>query len=237
MKKIIGIVLVLGILIGLIVFACLYDYEDSHLKKDGYRVRLEGKAVIVNDCDYKDITYCEKKININNEEALMKFELVDFKEDGYPSKVRASINDHVFYEDDLDIKNNGTKDYKVFLNFYVMNKELILFSLTNGSGNRTTSIYAIDIEGNIVLKVDELDEDMLIKDYVEFIEYKDNTFTLYGSKLEKNININGESVCNTNKDDIVEAYYLFTYKNGLFNKKTIKQIKAQDFIKDNEISC
>ena len=70
MKKIIGIVLVLGILIGLIVFACLYDYEDSHLKKDGYRVRLEGKAVIVNDCDYKDITYCEKKININNEEAL-----------------------------------------------------------------------------------------------------------------------------------------------------------------------
>ena len=118
-----------------------------------------------------------------------------------------------------------------------MNDEVILFSLTNGSGTRTTSVYAIDTKGNILLKVDELDDNMLIKDYVEFIEYNDNTFTLYASKLEQNININGESICLVNKKDVVEAYYLFTYKNGKFTKKVKEQITADKFIKNNDISC
>ena len=152
MKKVLGITIIVIILGGLLIFASTHKYSDSHLKKDGYRVRLDGKAIIVDDCDYKDITYCEKKIKVNNEEVTMKFELLDFKSDGYPTKVKASINNNSFYESNIDLKNNGTQDYKVFLNFYVMNNELILFSLTNGSGTRTTTLYAIDTQGNIKLK-------------------------------------------------------------------------------------
>lgn len=237
-KKIIVVIIVIVILVGLICFASFYQLSDSHLRSEGIRVRVNEGALVVDGCDEANAIYCKKTMDVNGEEAVLEFEFLNFKENGYPGSVRATINGNEFYyEDGLNIEENGSIDYKIFLNFHVLD-DLIVFTFTNGTTGRTTTLYAIDLEGNIVLAEAEIDEDdMLIKDYTDFITYEDNVITIYATRVVEDINYHGESVCNAPHGDILEAYYTYTYQDGEFEKELIDEIDADEFIEDVGIIC
>ena len=237
-SKIIGIIIISIILVGLIVFASTYKLKDSHLRRDGVRVRIPDGALVVQDCDEENAIYCKKLIEVEGKEQTLEFEFYDFKENGYPKKVRASINGHEFYDEDgLNVEENGSIDYKIFLNFHVID-DVILFTFTNGTAGRTTTLYAIDTEGNIILEETEIDkDDMLIKDYTDFITYEDNTATVYATRVVEDVNYKGESICNAPHGDIVEAYYAYTYEKGNFKKKIVDEIDSDEFIEDKGIIC
>ena len=94
-----------------------------------------------------------------------------------------------------------------------------------GTMGRTTTLYAVDIDGNIILKEKEIDQDdMLIKDYTDFITYEDNTITIYATRVVEDVNYHSESICNAPSNDIVEAYYTYTYQDGKFVKKQTQKI-------------
>lgn len=242
MKKthIAGIAILIIIFIGLIIFASTKQFKDSHLRIEGIRVRVGEGALLVDGCEKEsqNVAYCEKKIKVNEKEAKLIFEFKNFKENGYPNTVVATINGHEFYKKDgLKIEENGSVDYKIFLNFNVMD-DYILFTLTDGTNGRSTTLYGIDVEGNIVLEEYEIDKDeMLIKDYTEFITYKNNTIEIYATRVVEDINYKKENVCYAPKKDIVEAYYTYTLKNGKFTKKQTKTITAEKFIENKGILC
>lgn len=237
-SKLIGVIVIALIVIGLIIFVSVYPFRDSHLRVDGIRVRVEEGALLVSECDEENAIYCKKTIEVNGEDQVLEFEFVDFKENGYPNAVRARINGNDFYyEEGLNIEENGSLDYKIFLNFYVID-DLIIFTFTNGAGGRATTLYAIDTEGNVVLAEAEIDEDdMLIKDYTEFITVEDNVITLYASRIVSNVSYHDESVCNADGDAVVEAYYTYTYEDGEFDKELTEEITADEFIDNQGITC
>lgn len=236
--KIVGIVVVVVLLVGLIIFASTYKLEDSHLRKDGVRVRIPEGALVVQDCDEENAIYCKKTLEVNGEEQTLEFEFYDFKENGYPNSVRASINGHEFYQEDgLNVEENGSIDYKIFLNFQVID-DVIVFTFTNGTAGRTTTLYAIDTDGNIVLEETEIDsDDMLIKDYTDFITYEDNVITIYATRVVEDVNYKGESICNSPHGDIVEAYYTYIYEDGEFTKEVSDEIDSDEFIENKGIIC
>lgn len=237
-KKIIGVVIAGVVLVGLIIFASTYKLQDSHLRAEGIRVRVNEGALVVSGCDEENAIYCKKVIDVNGEEQVLEFQFLNFRENGYPDAIKATINGHEFYYDEgFKIEENGSADYPIFLNFYVID-DVILFTFTDGTLGRSTTLYAIDVEGNVVLEEKEIDEDdMLIKDYTEFITYEDNVITLYATRVSNNINYHGESVCNADDQDIVEAYYTYTYQDGKFKKKLKEEISVKDFIENEEIIC
>ena len=239
-NKIIGIAVISIVLIGLIVFACTREFEDTHFRVEGIRVRLNGNELVVDGCNEQtsNIVYCERNVKVNNKDEKIIIEFKNFKENGYPNTVVASINGHEFYKKDgLKIEENGSNDYQVFLNFQVID-DYIFFTYTKGSTGRSTTLYAIDTEGNIILEEYKIDdEDMLIKDYTEFITYDDHTIKLYATRVVEDINYKGENVCNANSKDIVEAYYTYTLKNGKFTKKQTETITAAKFIENKGIIC
>ena len=239
-KNIIGVCIVGVILIGLIVFASVYQFSDSHLRAEGIRVRVNEGALLVDGCDNDTETaiYCKKVMEVNGEDQTLEFEFLNFRENGYPDAVRATINGNEFYyEDGLNIEENGSIDYKIFLNFHVID-DVIVFTFTDGTNGRTTTLYGIDTEGNIVLQETEIDdEDMLIKDYTDFISYDDNVITVYATRVVEDVNYKGESICNAPHDDIVEAYYTYTYRDGEFVKRQTDTIDADEFIDKKGIIC
>ena len=237
-SKIVGMVVVAVILVGLIVFASTFKLKDSHLRSEGIRVRIPEGALVVQDCDEENAIYCKKTLEVNGEKQTLEFEFYNFKENGYPKSVKASINGHEFYQEDgLNVEENGSIDYKIFLNFQVID-DVIVFTFTDGTAGRTTTLYAIDTEGNIILEETEIDEDeMLIKDYTDFIEYDDNAITIYATRVVEDVNYHGESVCNAPHEDIVEAYYTYTYQDGEFKKDIKEEINSDEFIENRGIIC
>ena len=239
-KKIIGIIIIAVILVGLIIFASTMKLSDSHLRVEGVRVRVIDGALLVDGCveDTRNAAYCEKIINVNGEEQHLEFKFLNFKDNGYPDAVKATINGHEFYyEEGLKIEENGSYDYRDFLNFYVID-DIIVFTLTKGTGGRTTTLYAIDLEGNIILEETVIDEDdMLIKDYTDFIEFDDNVITIYATRVVEDVNYHGESVCNAPSKDIVEGYYTYTYEDGEFEKDLVDKINIDEFIENRGIIC
>lgn len=236
--KIIAIILLVVVLVGLIIFASTHHYEDSHLRVDGIRVWVQN-ALIVDGCDEEDAIHCVKNIEVGGETQTLEFKFVDFKENGYPNGITARINDTEFYQaTGLNIEENGSIDYQIFLNFNVINDEYIAFTFTKGTSGRTTTLYVIDTKGNIILEETEIDkDDMLIKDYTDFITYEDNKITLYATRVVEDINYQGVSICKADKKDIVEAYYTYTFKDGKFTKKQTETITAKQFIENKEIIC
>lgn len=237
-KKWIGIIIVLVILIGLIVFASTREFSDSHLRAEGKRIWVNEGALVVDGCDEENAIYCKKTLNVASEDAVLEFEFYNFKDNGYPNSVRAMINGHEFYQEDgLNIEENGSMDYKIFLNFHVLD-DLVVFTFTDGTAGRTTTLYAIDTDGNIVLEEKQIDEDdMLIKDYTDFITYEDNVITIYATRVVEDVNYHGESICNAKEGDIVEAYYTYTYQDGKFKKKIASEIDVDEFIDNKGITC
>lgn len=236
--KIIGMCLVALILIGLIIYASVLQFEDSHLRVEGIRVRATN-GLIVDGCleESATVAYCEKNIEVNGENQKLVFQMKDFKENGYPNTIVASINGHEFYKaENLELETNGSIDYKIFLNFYVMGDKYIIFTLTDGTNGRATTLYGIDMEGNIILKEYDIDdEDMVIKDYTDFITYEDNVIQIYATRVVQDINYKEENVCNAKSSEIVEAYYTFTYKDDEFIKKQTQTITAEQFIENKGI--
>ena len=53
-KNIIVLILTIGITLGLFAFASLYKYEDSHLRVNGIRVKVDDYALMVDDCSEKN---------------------------------------------------------------------------------------------------------------------------------------------------------------------------------------
>lgn len=242
--KIAGLVLVAVLLIGLIVFASTRKFEDSHLRIEGIRVRMTDEyALLVDGCDEKtqNVAYCEKTINVGGKDQKLVFKFKNFKENGYPSTVVATINGHEFYKrDGLNLEEKGSIEYSVFLNFYVMADKYIMYTFTDGTNGRTTTLYAMDLEGNKVLEEFEIDEEeMLIKDYTDFIEYDEDTVKIYASRVVSDINYKGESICNAKDKEIVEAYYTYTYnaKKDKFTKKQTDTKTAKEFIEEKGIIC
>ena len=237
-KKIISIIVVRHVLIGLIVFDSIYNLSDSHLRAEGVRVRVGEGALLVSECDEGNAIYCKKTLEVNKEEQELYFEFLNFKENGYPDAVRATINGKEFYyEDGLNIEENGSIDYKIFLNFHVID-DIIVFTFTDGTNSGSTTLYAMDTDGNYVLEEYEIDDDnMIIKDYTEFITYEDNTITIYATRVEGDVNYHGESICNAPHDAIVEGYYTYTYEDGEFTKEMVDEIDTDEFIENREIIC
>lgn len=237
-RKGIGIIITLIILIGLIIFISTKEFSDSHLRAEGKRIRVNERALVVDGCDEASAIYCKKTLNVAGKEAVLEFSFYNFKDNGYPESVKASINGHEFYQEDgLNIEENGSLDYKIFLNFHVLD-DLVVFTFTDGTMGRTTTLYAVDIDGNIILKEKEIDQDdMLIKDYTDFITYEDNTITIYATRVVEDVNYHGESICNAPSNDIVEAYYTYTYQDGKFVKKQTQKIDALKFIDNKGITC
>ena len=229
------------LIIGLLIFISTHKFDDSHLRIEGIRVKLNDQyALIIDGCDEetKNIAYCEKKIKVNEKDEKVIFEFKDFMKDGYPSTLVASINGKEFYKrEGLDLKNNPQANYTIVLNMEAI-EDVIVFTITEGASGRGTTLYAIDPNGNVILKEYALDdEDMLIKDYVDFIKIEDNKIKVYASRIDLSGNYNGKSVCEAKSKDIVEAYYTYTYKNGKFTKKQTDTITAKEYIKDNKITC
>ena len=237
-RKGIGIIIVLVILIGLIIFISTKEFSDSHLRAEGKRIRVNEGALVVDGCDEASAIYCKKTLNVAGDAAVLEFSFYNFKDNGYPESVKASINGHEFYQEDgLNIEENGSLDYKIFLNFHVLD-DLVVFTFTDGTMGRSTTLYAVDIDGNIILKEKEIDQDdMLIKDYTDFITYEDNTITIYATRVVEDVNYHGESICNAPSNDIVEAYYTYTYQDGKFVKKQTQKIDALKFIDNKGITC
>ena len=238
-RNIIMLIVALVILIGLIIFASTHKYQDSHLRIEGVRVKLGENSLIVEDCDYKNLAYCEKKIKVGDEEQTLVFQYKNFKKNGFPSTASASLNGKEFYhEDNLNIEENYSSDFKAFLNFKVILDKYIFFTFTKGSNMRSTTLYALDTEGNIVLQEYEIDNDnMVLKDYTDFITYNDNQIEVYATKLVNDREYNDQNVCDIKASTIVEAYYTYTFKDNKFTKKQTKTITAKEFIKDNDITC
>ena len=78
---------------------------------------------------------------------------------------------------------------------------------------------------------------MLMKDYTGFITYEDNTITIYATRVVEDVNYHGESICNAKDQDIVEAYYTYTYQDGKFVKERTRVIDALEFIDNKGITC
>ncbi len=237
--KIFGVGLVFLLALGLIIFASVHEYSDSHLRIEGVRVKLYENALMVNDCNFINLAKCEKIINVGGKDQRLVFEYKNFKPNGYPLSASATINGKEFYrEDGLDIEDKGYVDHKIFLNFEVIDDKYIAFTLTKGQVGRTTTLYVIDTNGEVILEESEIDKDnMLIKDTEEFITYKDNSIEIYASRMTDSINYNGKSICDADKKEIVEAYYTYTLKDDKFSKKQTKAITAKEYIKDKEINC
>ena len=237
-RKGIGIIITLIILIGLIIFISTKEFSDSHLRAEGKRIRVNEGALVVDGCDEASAIYCKKTLNVAGEEAVLEFSFYNFKDNGYPESVKASINSHEFYQEDgLNIEENGSLDYKIFLNFHVLD-DLVVFTFTDGTMGRSTTLYAVDIDGNIILKEKEIDQDdMLIKDYTDFITYEDNTITIYATRVVEDVNYHSESICNAPSNDIVEGYYTYTYQDGKFVKKRTQEIDTLKFIDNKGIIC
>jgi len=237
--KIIGIAVLVILLVGVVIYAATRDYEDSHLKLEGIRVRVPENTIVVDNPDEgANAVYSKKTLDVNGKSAVLEFKYKDMLESGYPKSLVVSINGHQFLEvNDLDLENNTTLDYQIFLNFKVMG-DYVVFSYTDGTNGRTTTLYAVDLEGNVVLQEKEIDkDDMKIKDYTEFLTYEKNSIVVYASKLVNNIYYKDESICKAKSSDVVEAYYTYTLKNGKFTKKQTSKTTAKDYIKKNNITC
>ena len=230
------------IIVGLIIFASTRQFEDSHLRKEGKRIRMTSEILIVDEAEEetKNFTYSERTVKVGDKEAKMVFELINVNEKGYPTTATASINGTEFYrKNDLDIENDMENAYKIFLNFHELGKEYVVFTLTDSINSMSTTLYIVDLNGNIILEEKIVDDDnMTIKDYGDFIKFdSDTSFTIYASRLTDDVYYHSEHICDANGKAIVEAYYTYTYKNGKITKKQIKTTTAATYIKENEIVC
>lgn len=238
--KIVSLALVIIILVGLIIFISTKNFDDGHLRVEGIRVKVPSSALTVEDCDYdeSDITHCSKNLEVNSKEAKIEFKYQNFEANGYPKTLIGTINGHEFFKkENLSIDLKGSSEYQIFRNFKVM-EDYVVFTYTNGSDGRTTTLYAIDLEGNIILEEKEIDkDDMALKDYTTFISYEDNVITVYATKMVQDIAYQDKHICSANSKDIVEAYYTYTLKDGKFTKKQTKTITAKEFIENKKIEC
>ena len=132
------------------------------------------------------------------------------------------------YKDNMAVKN---------VSFTVNEGEVLAIIGSSGSGKSTVLRCMNQLEkidgGNI--KIDE--DEMLIKDYTDFIEYDDNAITIYATRVVEDVNYHGESVCNAPHEDIVEAYYTYTYQDGEFEKDIKEEINSDEFIENRGIIC
>ena len=87
-KKIIGVVIAGVVLVGLIIFASTYKLQDSHLRAEGIRVRVNEGALVVSGCDEENAIYCKKVIDVNGEEQVLEFQFLNFRENGYPDAIK-----------------------------------------------------------------------------------------------------------------------------------------------------
>lgn len=242
MKKLnIGIAVVgVIVLIGLIIFVSTKTLDDGHLRIDGVRVQLPSGTLTIeeNDQETSTIAYSKKVLQVKDKEAVLEFTYKDFKENGYPKTLVATINGKEFFKkENLNLEIAGSSQYSIFQNFQVMD-DYIVFTYTDGTTGRNTTLYAIDLEGNIILEDKEIDkDDMVLKDYTTFISYDKNVITAYATRLVQDIVYQDKHICSANSKDIVEAYYTYTLKNGKFTKKQTKTITAKEFIKDKKIEC
>ncbi|MDE5539179.1 MAG: hypothetical protein K2J20_01685 [Bacilli bacterium] len=244
MKKsqIVGLILAVAIIVGLGVFASLHKYEDSHLRVEGIRVNVDDYALTVDNCSEENAAMCKKMVKVGEKEQEVLLQFKNFEKSGYPKTLVASINGHEFFKDDtINLEANKYDDYYAFLYFNVINDEYISFSVTKGVSGRATTLYIIDMEGNIVLKEYEIDNDnMVIKDYDyenDFMTFKDGVLTVTASRLNASNYLGDDYVCNLKSSQVVEATYAYTYKDGEFSKKQTSKTTAAQFIKDSNITC
>lgn len=236
-----SVILCCLLIVGLLVFSGSKKYEDSHLRKEGKRVRVGEYALVVDDCDEKtsNVALCNKTISLNNEDVLLKFDLIDIKDSGFPSTLVATINGHEFLRrTNIDIEKNGNADFQVFKNFQVINDNIITFTYTDGTAGRTTTLYALDQDGNIILEDKMIDkEDMVIKDFNDFYSFKDGVITIRATRMNDNLEYKGESVCKAKDKDIVEADYTYTYQNNKFIKKQKNPMTAAEYRESVHMIC
>lgn len=237
--KIIGGIIVIVIFIALIVFACTYDYKDTHLRVDGVRVRIE-EGTIIADCDEADAAHCVEYVVVNDEQQKLEYTYQNFKENGYPESLSATINGKEFYhKDGLNIEENYSYDYQFFSDVTVMG-DYIVMTIRDGYNNRTTSLYVIDTLGNIILQEYEIDEDnMKIDDSgTDYITVTDNKIIVKASRLDgNNYYFDGKSVCYTPLKTVVKAEYTYTLKNGKYSKKQTAKTTAKAYREDVNMIC
>ena len=233
------VVIVIIVIGGLILYASTKKYEDSHLRAEGLRVKVPDNTIIFDDTTCKNAILCEKEVNLRGKKNVIAFEYHNFKDDGFPTTIIGTINGNEFYRrSDIDIEKNYNYDFTIVGNFNTLNDEVAVFTIKEGYDNRTTTLYAIDINGNVVLKKYDIDKDeMKIKDYSDYVTYKDNSVTVYASRIIDEIDYHGKSVCEADPKTIVESYYTYTYKDGSFTEKVTKKETAKEYIARRKIDC
>lgn len=238
-KTIVSLVVVAFIIIGLFIFAGTHKYEDSYLRKEGVRVKIDEYALIVDTCDEgSDYATCTKTVDVNGKQAKFVFEYINFNKEGYPSTLVASINGKEFLrKTGINLEGEQVVDNQFFLNFNVID-DVITFTYTDGVMGLNTTLYAVDLEGNIILQDHDLaDDGTVIKDYVEFLTFKDGTISVLATRMDDSTNFKGESVCKAKANEIVESTYAYTYKDKKFTKRQTSKTTAEQFIKDNKVKC
>lgn len=240
-KNLIILVLVIGIIGGLLAFSCFYKFEDSHLRVEGIRVKVDDYALMVDGCSEENAAMCKKIIKVGDKNYELLFQFKNFRENGFPNTLVATLNGKEFYKDEgLNIETKSSDEYTLFMNFNVLNEEVISFTITKGVNGGTTSLYAIDLDGKIILEEHEIAEDMLIKDYdyeTEFLTFKDDAITVKASRLNSYNYVGDKYICDIKPSQVVEALYTYTYSNGKFTKRLSSSVNATKFIKDNKIGC
>lgn len=67
--------------------------------------------------------------------------------------------------------------------------------------------------------------------------YDENVIKVYATRVVEDVNYHGESVCNADGDEVLEAYYTYTYEGGKFEKEQTDEVTADEFIENRGIIC
>ncbi len=239
-KKNLIIFIICGfIIIGLIIFASTREYQDSHLRIEGVRVKLPSGSLVVEDSTCPNVASCTKDLTLNDTKLTLKFAFKNFKKNGYPETIVGTIGNKEFYrEDDLTLDNEYSYDYENFSNFNVIADKYIAFTASNSINNLSTSLYVIDASGNVILKEYEIADDLYIKDSIsDYITYNDNTITISVANIKNYSYDENTNICNLDKNITAEATYTYTLENAEFKKKELSKTTFGEYIKDNNITC
>lgn len=240
----------IGLIVGVLLIGVLlyiistHKFTDSHLRKEGIRVRLREQVLMIDGCEESstNITYCKKNIDLNGEVVALEFEFINFKENGYPNTLVAKLAGKEFYRlDNLQIETNPYEFYQIVRNFNTIGN-YIVFTHTIGTTGNNTTLYALDKDGNIALKEFKIEDTFLIKDFKEYITYDNNVITLLTTKLDQSSYYKEDTkdpvyVCDLNEKEVVEKTYTYTYKDNKFVRKETKKTTVKDYLKENTITC
>lgn len=193
--KYISYVMLLAIIIGL----CYLIYEKLGKTKIGKGEEDKFKVLSL-ECNYENTNVCFSLYN--------------------NIKIEESIENNKYF---LTINDKKQEEYSVKLidKVYGINSK-IAFVTFNEDGNAILKIYNTDgVKLKELSSLDDNYKDMVI-DYTNGLTFHDKNLVIYASRVNKENNIDGKSVCDMKNDTVVGGIYEIDFsKNELNPKNTL----------------